>query len=257
MPLSASSRFSKILLTTAITALYATSVTAAEKLYSPYIEKGEWELEYFGSRTNDNDSAKNNSQKNQISVAYGVNDWWKTELYAKWEKEPQEKTIFDAWEWENFFQFTERGEYWLDVGASLAYEYTPESDRLDTIEGRLLLAKDIGKTSHILNVILEKDVGSGGPRPGLEGGLLWSSRYNLNPYFEPGFEISSSFGELKHTGNFDNQEHYIGPVTYGHIPLHMANESDALKYRLGYMFGISDAASDGDVVAQLEYELPF
>lgn len=144
----------------------------------------------------------------------------------------------------------------VDVGAALAYEYTPKRGTADTLEGRLILAKDIGKTSHILNLIAEQDVG-GGATKDLEGGLIWSSRYTVRPYFEPGFEISSEFGELSHTGSFNEQSHSIGPAAYGKIPLGLARENDALKYRVGYMFGVSDAASHGDTFAQLEYEIRF
>ncbi|MFO1242369.1 MAG: hypothetical protein U1E36_04115 [Rickettsiales bacterium] len=251
-----SSAFKYIVPALAGLSLFPAASHAAEKLYSPYVERGEWEIEYFGSRTNDNDSEKNNAQVHQFSVAYGVNDWWRTELYANFENEPDDNADFEAWEWENIFQLTERGEYWLDVGASIAYEYTPQDDTSDELEARLLLAKDVGKTSHILNVILEKEIGEG-ERDDLEGGLLWSSRYTITPAFEPGFEISSSFGELDNTGNFDDQQHYIGPTAYGKIPLHLVNNSDGLRYRIGYLFGVSDAAADGDALAQLEYEIRF
>lgn len=232
------------------------TANAAERIYYPYVTPGELEIEYFGSRSVDNDSSKDNEQKQQFSVGYGVNEWWKTEFYSKFGKEPGDKLTFDEWEWENIFQLTERGEYWLDVGATIAYEWTPQSNHADTVEARLLLAKDIDKTSHILNVIAEKNVGSG-PKEGLEGKLLWSSRYNYSRYFEPGFEIESDFGELKQTGSFDDQKHYIGPAAYGKIPLHFTARADALKYRVGYLFGISDAARDGQAIAQLEYELHF
>ncbi len=234
----------------------ATPALAADKLYYPYVTPGELEVEYFGSRSFDSDSSKDNAQKQQFSVGYGVTDRWFTELYSKFEREPQDHTTFDAWEWENIFQLTERGEYWLDVGSSLAYEWTPQSNRADTIETRLLLEKDMDKTSHILNVILEKDIGSG-PKASLESTVLWSSRYNLSRYFEPGFEISSDFGELKDTGSFDEQKHSIGPTAYGKIPLHLTNRADSLKYRVGYLVGGSKAAPDGETIAQLEYELHF
>jgi len=185
-----------------------------------------------------------------------VNDWWHTEFYGKFKNSYGTSNKFDAWEWENIFQFTERGEYLLDVGASLAYEYTPQNGHSDKLEWGLLLAKDIAKTSHVLNLNFEKEVGADA-QASLESAILWSSRYNLNPYFEPGFEISSNFGELKHAGNFDDQQHYIGPTAYGKIPLHLANDNDALKYRVGYLFGASKAASNGDAVLQLEYEFRF
>ena len=57
--------------TMSFSALLAASPTAsfaAEKLYSPYVEKGELELEYFGTRSNDCDPAKDNGQQHQFSV---------------------------------------------------------------------------------------------------------------------------------------------------------------------------------------------
>lgn len=241
---------------TSVVAFSANSAHAAERLYSPYVTKGELELEYFGSRSVDSDSTKDNKQKQQFAVGYGVNDWWKTEFYAKFGKDPKDNLSFDEWEWENIFQLTEQGEYWVDVGASLAYEWTPQSNHADGIEARLIFAKDVDKTSHVLNILAEKQVGSG-PKEALEGKLLWSSRYNYSQYFEPGFEIESDFGELKNTGSFNDEKHYVGPAAYGKIPLNFTTRADALKYRVGYLFGVSDAANDGEAIVQLEYELHF
>lgn len=230
---------------------------AINKLYYPYVEQGELELEYFGSRSVDGNGAKDDAQKQQFSVGYGVTEYWFTELYAKYEKEPQDGLVFDAWEWENIFQLNERGEDWVDAGASLAYEWTPSDNQADTLEARLLFAKDLDETSHTFNIILEKDVGSG-PKKALEGEVLWSSRYTaLSEYFEPGFELDSSFGELEHAGSFNDQEHYIGPVAYGSIRPFQGEHGGKLKYRLGYLFGFSRAASDGQAIAQLEYEIHF
>lgn len=246
----------RFLLATAVS-MVAYPAFAIDKIYAPYVKKGEWEVEYFGHRSVDNDGSKDNAQGHELSVGYGVTNWWKTELYGIWEKEPDENIDFDAVEWENIFQFTKKGEYWLDAGASLAYEWTPDDGHADAVETRLLLAKDVGPTSHILNLIAEKEVGDGA-HASVEGGLLWSSRYRYSPYFEPGFEIQSEFGELKHTGNFDDQEHYIGPVAYGVIPFeHEGNHIEGVHYRAGYLFGASDAAADGQFVLQLEYELEF
>lgn len=229
---------------------------AIGKLYSPYVEKGEWELEYFGTRSVDGESGKNNEQQHQFSVGYAVNDWWHVEVYRKYAKEPQAKTKFDQYELENIFQLTEQGEYWLDVGGYFAYEYTPQHSRTDTVETKLILEKDIGRFLNILDINLEKDIGSG-PKAGFEPGFLWSSRYNYSKYFDPGFEISSSFNEINRTGSYNAQQHYIGPVAYGKIPLHITGQYDAVKYRMGYLFGVSTAANDGEAVAQIEYEIHF
>lgn len=239
-----------------VLSLTAHPAKAIERLYYPYVEQGELELEYFGTRSVDRDETKDDAQKQQFSVAYGVNDFWKTEFYAKYEKEPQESLAFDAWEWENIFQFTERGENMVDVGASFAYEYKPQTNRADKLEARLLLAKDIDKTSHTLNINFEKDVGAG-PKEGLEGAFIWSSRYGYSAMFEPGMEFTGELGELEKAGRFKNHAYYMGPVAYGKLPFKLIGQSNGLKYRLGYLFGLSEVAAAGQAIAQIEYEVHF
>ncbi|MEI7670181.1 MAG: hypothetical protein WCJ33_08875 [Pseudomonadota bacterium] len=246
----------KFLLLTTVSIISANSAFALDKLYSPFVEKGEWEVEYFGSRSGDSDASKDNEQKHQLSVGYGVNDWWKTEIYTKFEKEAQDKTTFDAWEWENTFQLTERGKYAVDLGATLAYEYTPQSNRADHIESTLIFAKDVGKFFNLLNVTFEKDVGSG-DKKSLEGKLLWSSRYNYSGYFQPGVEMSNDFGELDSAGGFNSQKHYVGPSLYGRVPLGVFTKSDALRYRAACLFGLTSPSSAVDAGLQLEYEIRF
>ena len=231
------------------------SAFAASRIYSPYVSKGELEVEYFGSRSVDNEQSKDNNQKHQFALGYGVNDFWKTEIYANYENEHDGSFTFDEWEWENIFQLTQRGEYFLDVGASFAYEYTPSDAKADTVEAGLLLAKDVGNTFHVVNLVAEKNVGAG-HKDDLEGKVLWSSRYNYSSVFEPGFEIESKFGELNDTKSFDGQEHSVGPAAYGKIPVGLLN-ADGFKYRAAYLFGVSDAAPDGQAIAELEYEIHF
>lgn len=61
-----------------VCATVATPAFAVDKLYSPYVEKGEWEVEYYLDRSVDGDAAKDNVQGHEFSLGYGVNDWWKT-----------------------------------------------------------------------------------------------------------------------------------------------------------------------------------
>lgn len=232
---------------------FANPAFAVDKIYDPYVKKGEWEAEYFGHRSIDGDRNKDNAQGHEVSVGYGVTDYWKTEFYGIWDREPGNGgTKFDAVEWENIFQLTGKGEYWLDAGASLAYEWTPESDHADAVEARLLLAKDWGKTHHVLNLMAEKDVGAG-PKDGLGAALLWSSRYRYSRYFQPGFEVQLESGDIEHDDvSFNDHEQYAGPVAYGKLPI-----GEGLGYRAGYLFGLTDDSADGQALLQLEYELEF
>jgi len=237
--------------------LTALPAYAIDKIYTPYVDAGEWELEYFGQRSMDDNRAKDNAQTHELSVGYGANDWWKTEFYGIWQKDVGDHVSFDAVEWENTFQFTKPGAYWADTGATLAYEWTLDGNQADAVEARLLFAKNIGPTTNVLNLALEKEV-SGGTHDGLEASILWSSRYNYSPYLQPGFEIQSALGEVNDAESADDQEHYIGPVAYGTLPFEVEGDHiEGLQYCLGYLFGVSDAASDGQVVMQLEYEIDF
>lgn len=230
---------------------------AVDKLYTPYVEANEWEVEYFGHRSVDSDGTKDNAQGHQLSLGYGVNDWWQTEIVGIVERDPGGSTGFHSAEWENKFQLTKKGEYWLDVGGLVAYEWTPESGAPDNLEAQLLLAKKTGDFFHLVNVVAEKEVGDG-ESGSISTGMVWSSRYHLNDYIEPGFEYQGEFGEINDSGSLSDHEHYVGPMLYGTIPIeHEGDEIEGLSYRAGYLFGISGPASNGQAVLQLEYGLDF
>jgi len=220
---------------------------ATKKVYSPIVEGGELEIETRGSYDFDHRSSKDGKQKQKHAVGYGVTDYWFTEFYGIIEKGATDDDFeFAEIEWANRFQLTEQGQYWVDLGLYFAYEVSFEDDKADKIEGKLLIEKEIGKYTHIANIIFEKQVG-GDTEKETEGGLAWGSRYRWREYFEPGFEFHSEFGELNESKSFDEQEHLVGPVFYGKIGL--------FKYDVGYLFGISDDAVDGKLKWIIEYEL--
>jgi len=220
---------------------------ATKKVYSPIVEGGELEIEMRGSYDFDHRSSKDGKQKQKYAVGYGVTDRWFTELYGEIEKgATASKFEFTALEWENIYQLTEQGQYWIDVGLYFEYEVSFEDDKADKIEGKFLFEKEFGNITHTANIIFEKQVG-GDSEKETEGELAWGSRYRWKKYFEPGFEVHSEFGELNEGKSFDEQEHLIGPVFYGKI--------SHFKYDIGYLFGISDDAVDGELKWIIEYEL--
>jgi high-affinity iron transporter len=225
---------------------------ATKKVYSPHVEKGEWELEARGSYDFDDRESKGAAQKQKVAIGYGVTDQWFTEVYGKWEKDPDSGhgLEFTATQWENRFQISEPGAWFLDTGIYMEYEFASGDDHADKIEGKILLEKELGRFDHIVNLILEKEVNGPGREGDLEGGIAWSGRYRWKQYLEPGVEWHSEFGELDDTGAFDDQKHQVGPVFYGKI-------GDHVKYDIGYLFGISDAAPDGQLKWILEYEWRF
>jgi len=220
---------------------------ATKKVYSPIVEGGELEIETRGSIDFDNAESKDGKQKQKYAVGYGVTDRWWIEFYGEIEKGATDsKFEFTALEWENRYQLTEQGQYWVDLGLYFEYEVSFEDNKADKIEGKFLVEKEVGSFTHVANIIFEKQVG-GDSEKETEGGLAWSSRYRWQEYFEPGFELHSEFGELNEGKSFDEQENLIGPVFYGKV--------GHFKYDIGYLFGISDDAVDGELKWIIEYEI--
>ena len=235
-----------------VAALASTPSTghAGSKVYSPYVEKGELEFEWKGAYDKDSDNNISGKMKNQFAVGYAFTDYWYTELISEAEREGisganQEWT---ALEWENRFQLTQAGEYFVDVGAYAAYEISLEDNHADKTEIGLLLAKETGQFTHYANLFLEKEIGEDTSHA-TEASFAWSTRYRYKQWLEPGFEVHSEFGELKHQHGIDEQEHLIGPALYGKI--------GHIKYDMAYLFGATDASPDGQFKWVLEYEMKF
>lgn len=221
----------------------------SEKIYSPRVHKGELELEYAGSRTFDSEKAKDNEQEHKFSVGYGVTDYWAPEIYfATLERGPGEPMDLTEIELESVFQFWDTGKYWLDAGLLAEYAIATKDDEADKVEVKLLLQKDFGRFTTLVNFGGEREVGAHSSGSNEYSSAI-NTRYRWSPYFEPGIELQSDYGEWDST-SYDEQKHYAGPVVYGML-------MPSLKYEVGYLVGISDSAADSAVRAVLEYEMYF
>jgi high-affinity iron transporter len=247
LPATSSSTKALMIVATALVTL-PNAGFAGSKVYSPYVEKGEFEIEWKGALDVDDDSQVSGAMKNQMAVGYGFTDYWYTEVIGELERDGSSGADqkFTALEWENRFQITQPNEYWLDVGAYAAYENARESRHADKVELGLLLAKDTGKFTHYANIFLEKEVGAY-TTESVESSFAWSTRYRYKEWLEPGFEVHSEFGEIKENKGYDEQEHLVGPALYGKV--------HNFKYDIAYLFGASDAAADGQLKWVLEYEV--
>jgi hypothetical protein len=229
--------------------LCATPAWALDKIYSPYVEPGELSLEYSGNRTFDKAPDKNNIQEHQFAVEYGATSRWETEFYANFGKEPDASFKMSSVEWENRFQLSEQGQYWVDPGLLVSYAHAIDKGDPDSLEIKLLLAKDVGRFTNIANVGFSQDLGphaAGGP----DYAFLWSTRYRYSEQVQPGFEIQSGLGQDSALRHFSQQEHYIGPALYGRLFGHV-------KYEAAWLAGVSDASATSAARALVEYEMHF
>lgn len=77
---------------------------------------------------------------------------------------------------------------------------------------------------------------------------------NLHRMFAQGFEYYARIADLAHTGNYNQQEHYLGPVLTGAYSFYPYGK---LHYEVGYLFGLTTATPKGSVRWLLEYEITF
>ena len=235
---------------------FSSEALAFKKVYSPLVHKGELELEYRGAVDFDKRKGFDDGQEQKFAVGYGVTDWWFTEVYGEISKEAREEAEegetqdrsyqYTATEWENLFQLTEQGKYWLDLGLLTEYEWAYQPDGKDHLEIKILLEKEWGNFVHRLNANFEKET-DGGELKSLEPGFAWQTLCRVRQEFQPGFEVHSNFGPVDEGLTYQEQEHFIGPVVEGSI-------FKKIKYNVGYLFGLTDSTPRGELKWTLEWE---
>ena len=224
---------------------------ASHKIYSPYVDEGEVELEMRAHTTFDSDASKNSNEKMKFEAGYGVTDKWFTTIGGEVADNANHQHEYQATFWENIFQLTEQGQYWVDVGAYLEYEVGHTSGSSDQVEGKLLLEKAVGQYVNTANLVLVREVGSNAANA-TNFEYAWRTKYLFSKAVELGVEIYGEMGELGHFLPSAQQDHRIGPVLSGVLPL--GSRKGKWLYEVGYLFGASDAAPDGTLKFNLEYE---
>lgn len=222
----------------------ATSAQADDFIvYSPYVTATQSEVEFRGFRVADARADMGGGAASELSISYGVNDWWKPELYlARYEKEPGTGGHLVGYEFENTFQLTAQGEYWADIGFLASYEHNTLAGSRDAVEFGPLIAKQVGRFAHTINLIWEKQVGSGASgKYALR--YSYSGTYAVSAAFRPGMEVYLRPGD---------HAYQAGPIVAGEW--HVPGTSSNLEYRVGVVLGVNAAAPRKTWLAQVEYE---
>jgi hypothetical protein len=107
----------------------STSALADFKVWTPDANPGEVSLETVGDWGHDANHAKSGEQSYTQELEYGVANWWQTELEVEINRlpGPGSTTDYSQLTSENLFQFTERGEYWMDAGFFAEYGQSSHS----------------------------------------------------------------------------------------------------------------------------------
>lgn len=239
--------------------LLATAPAAADlQVRYPTIDEGEWEFEHNGLVTIDSrKSGKNGLQSYTGSISYGATPFWKLEIEGEASAGGGQSLRGDALTFENTFQLTPPGKYFIDIGFFAEYSQTRGRRSPNEIVFGPIFQKELPNvfgvdTLHTLNLFLGREVG---PHASSATSFkyAWQSRLLLNPYLDPAIEFYGSIENLGRAGRYATQEHFVGPALVGGIGLGFGK----LKYEIGYMFGLSEAAPRGAVRWKMELEFRF
>jgi len=237
--------FSKIILLRFVTGLFsgfAASVLAdannIDKVYHPYVQQDEIEIEYRLIRQDDNKDALDSLFKPRLGVAYSPTDRLKLEFYIIGEDTHNESFTINAFEWETKIQLTEQGEYWADWG--LLFELDKKrNDELWEFASSVLIEKEWGRWVGTANVSLAYEWGNDINNE-LEGALAMQGRYRFSRFLEPAIEFYSGQDTLG-----------IGPVLLGQLRL---GQMKKLRWEMGVIVGLDDKTPDRTFRALLEFE---
>jgi high-affinity iron transporter len=248
-PRLAAGTVATLALTAVVIAVFAPSrAQAAHVVYSPVVEEGEIAIELRGHHEFDSRDDVDGGQQFKLDLEYTPTSWWRTEILGEWEREPDESLEATEVAWENIFQLTPQGKYWMDFGLLAEYAHSLEDDGEDALELGLLGEKQFASTVLTGNLIFEREF-AGGAETEMEYAARY--RWRVSQAFEPGIELYGDLGDWGDNGQFSSHEHEAGPAVMGKLG---AGTHSAFKYEAAVLFGLTEESPDTTFRFLLEYE---
>jgi hypothetical protein len=225
------------------------------------IDLGEIEIEHNGSDSVDPNFG--GQQSYTIELGTGLTPWWHSEIELGFDNDPgTQPTLLTQVVTENMFQLTEPGQRFADLGFYVEYgQSTTHGSFASSNELTFgpVISKDIGRTTHTVNLFLEKQLGPDQTSHGLDFTYAWQSRWNVWGPLSPAIEFYGDTGTLGSVPGFSQQQLIIGPVGVGALKLHDLGLGNAgqFKYEIGWLFGATPSSPVGTLRWRLELEIPF
>jgi high-affinity iron transporter len=211
----------------------------ADKVYRPQVEYGETEIELRAGYVKDERKELNTLQAYVLDFGYGVTPWWFTEAVLEIEKEPGASLEAEELEWENIFQLTETGEYFVDLGFFAEAKLPLEVEYPYGLVVGPMFQKETGPLVHNLNLLAEWAFGNGFETEDALGYSL-QSRWHSGTAVEGGIQ---GFGQ--------DDAHLLGPAVFGGGKM---GERSKFKWDAALLAGVTDDAEDWRLRWELEFE---
>ncbi len=188
------------------------------------------ELEFYQT-TNLNEIA--DAWEYRIEVEQGLTDRWDFSVYQIFTQPEGGSLRWNAVQFRTRYRIGEEGQYVLDPLLYLEYQRNTNSHLPNKLEGKVILAKTIGRTNLALNSVYELAFAPGTEHEiGLDAGLC----YEFTPAVSLGLESTTR-------AEFEDEEtavaSYLGPT--------ISLASGRWWYSIGGGFGVSEDADDAKV----------
>lgn len=193
------------------------------KIY-PYLtpEAGEKELVYWFSAIGSdhqysffgNDVDRNGLMAHSLEFEYGISNKWTAGLYLDFEQPNGEKFKHIKTKALMFHgRFWEKGERPVDLGLYVEYIIPKkEYKNKEQIEIKLIIEKDVGFHTFVLNPTFEKNVAGPDVDEGVEFALNGGWYLKKFDRIQPGIEFYTKWGELAEMSPFDESKTYLFPA---------------------------------------------
>ena len=212
---------------------------AVDKVYHPYVQPLERELELRSLYRHSDDDEIDGGQTHRLGLGRSFTDRLFAEVYLIGEKEASGRSFaLEAYEAELKWQLTEQGEYFADWGLLFELE-TERDDDVWEYSTAVLVEKEFGRWSGTLNLAAVYEWGDDVSNE-WESQLAGQLRYRYSQAFEPAIELYS--------GDSDKG---VGPVALGD---HRFANGDKLHWEAGVIIGLDSESPDQTFRALLEYE---
>lgn len=182
----------------------------------------------------------------------GVSDTWFTEVYVQFANSTDgaHGGGLDTVSWENVVRFSEPGQWPVDVGATVEIERPRAGSQGWKVTAGPLLQKDFDQVQVNANLLVARSF-DGGPYQPTQLSYQFQVRYRSDPRLDFGLQALGNMATWNHWGSPGGQAHRLGPAIFG---THRLSARSNLDYNAAILLGVSRAAADATLRAQIEYE---